>query len=445
VQLLLWCARSHPDSETSAKIALHESEVDWTQLVGLAVEHGVVPLLYRTLRNADRSAVPVHVLDDLRQRAHGHAWKNVRLARQLIDVLRLLEADGIRAISFKGPTLAASAYGDLALREIADLDVLIHRRELERARCLLMRAGYAYQPSLPGRHLWAEQQLFYNQAFVGDDSIVELHWNVAERYFGCRLDVEALRTRALHGTLLGRPVRQVAPEDLLQILCIHGTRHCWDRLLLICDVAYLVRSHPGMKWEQVMTGAESLGALRMTLLALELARKMCGTRLPDRVADPIQADRRVEALARSVCDSILSGSAAPRRDSERRLFHVRMYERLSDRIRYCRYTADIPAGADRELLPLRARLCIRLATLLTPNERDWQFLPLPPSLSFFYVLLRPIRLAWQAALMRVSPVGIPAEGIGPLAEAAGGVAKVPGANRSRQPDEAPAMEARSSR
>ncbi|MCY2952974.1 MAG: hypothetical protein NTU53_13510 [Planctomycetota bacterium] len=37
-------------------------------------------------------------------------------------------------------------------------------------------------------------------------------------------------------------VISVTPEDLLLILCAYGTKHCWDRLDLICGVSELIRA-----------------------------------------------------------------------------------------------------------------------------------------------------------------------------------------------------------
>ena len=47
------------------------------------------------------------------------------LAKKLLEILALLDREGVRAIPFKGPTLAVKAYGDLTLRPFSDLDIFV--------------------------------------------------------------------------------------------------------------------------------------------------------------------------------------------------------------------------------------------------------------------------------------------------------------------------------
>ncbi len=47
------------------------------------------------------------------------------MTAELKAVMGWLEAGDVPAIAYKGPTLAAWAYGDIALREFCDLDILV--------------------------------------------------------------------------------------------------------------------------------------------------------------------------------------------------------------------------------------------------------------------------------------------------------------------------------
>jgi hypothetical protein len=69
----------------------------------------------------------------LRARFEEIARKNLRFTAELIRILNCLESHGIAAIPFKGPTLAESVYGNLALREFSDLDILVRQSDFPRA------------------------------------------------------------------------------------------------------------------------------------------------------------------------------------------------------------------------------------------------------------------------------------------------------------------------
>src|SRR5438309_495022 len=116
------------DSERAERItALLQQNLDWQYLIQTALNHGVMPLLYWQLNKICPEALPNEVANDLRQHFHTNAWHNIILSRELLRLLSLFETHGIPAIPYKGPALAASAYGNLSLRQFCDLDVLLHK------------------------------------------------------------------------------------------------------------------------------------------------------------------------------------------------------------------------------------------------------------------------------------------------------------------------------
>src|SRR4051794_15471928 len=115
---------------------------DWDDLIPTAVAHGMIPMLWRQLRKADEEAVPAPVLKRLELLATANALRARQLARQLVDVIDLLEYAGVRAIPVKGPLLAASVYGDLSARQSGDLDVLVHPDSFGAAGAALTAAGW---------------------------------------------------------------------------------------------------------------------------------------------------------------------------------------------------------------------------------------------------------------------------------------------------------------
>src|SRR5579863_3082612 len=64
------------------------------------------------------------------------------LTAELIALTNAFKAAEIPVLPHKGPLLAQAAYGDLALREFTDLDLLIHAADLPRAIAMLADHGY---------------------------------------------------------------------------------------------------------------------------------------------------------------------------------------------------------------------------------------------------------------------------------------------------------------
>ena len=384
-QLLLCCARTRIDSGTAKRIkTLVHKHLDWAYLIRTARRHRVVPLLYWSLKTACSEAVPKATLDQLRDHFHANARRNLFATGKLLKLLTLLKADGIPAISLKGPILAASAYGNLALRQFDDLDILVHRQDVLKAKDLLISQGYRLV--VPQIKLGGAQEAYYlksyhDYSFVrdGDRAMVELQWRFIERYFSFPLDPKRSWEHLEPVSLAGRMVLNLSPEDLLLILCVHGSKHGWEQLHFICDVAELIRAHPGMDWEQVTKQAGSLGGERMLFLGLFLAHNLLGAALPEAVLPRVQADPVVKSLAAQVGDQLFREPHYMPGVLKRCFFHLKARERLRDRVRYC----------------------LRLAMI--PTLEDWAFLSLPAFLSFLYYLLRPIRLVRKCGLSLLKP------------------------------------------
>jgi hypothetical protein len=375
--LLLCCSRTELDSERAEKIrVLLQKEINWSYLIETALRHGLMPLLYRNLKSICPDAVPEAVLDQLRQYFLANAARNFFLTEELLNLLHLFEGHGIPAIPYKGPALAASIYGDLTLRQVSDLDILIRKEDMLEARDLLVPLGYRPQFQLTHAQAAAYQRSQYEFLLIRNKGrlTVELKWEIVDRFFSFPMDYECLWGRLKPISLDGKEVLTFSPEDLLLILCVHGAKHLWTNLIWVCDVAELVHLYRGLDWEWVMKQASTVGGQRMLFLGLFLARSLLDAPLPEEIRKQVEAEPMVKRLAKQVEQRLCQESDGLTGLWETSLFHLKARERLKDRICYCS----------------------RLAMSTTPG--DWTFQSLPDSLLPLYYLIRPIRLAAKYGL-----------------------------------------------
>jgi hypothetical protein len=370
------------DSETAERIkALLQEDIDWDYLLRTALWHGVMPLLYWSLNATCAEAVPQAIMGQLRDYFYNLARRNLFLTRELLKLLNLFATHKIPAIPYKGPVLAALAYGNLAFRYFYDLDILIHRQDALRVKTLLLNQGYRL--SLEQR-LGAQEAMWFQSAceynFISNDGriTVEPHWAIARPKHCFLLDAECLWERVEPISLAGTSVLTFRSQDLLLILCMNGTKDLWKSLKQICDVAEVIRADRQIDWDQVMQQARILGSERMLLLSCFLASDLLGTALPEKVWQRIQADPTVKSLAKQVRERLfLNFNNSPNlfKDSNFSLWDIRVRERLQDKVQYC------------------------FNLVFSPNEGDAALLPLPPSLYFIYYLLRPIRLVGRNGMI----------------------------------------------
>lgn len=378
-EVLLCCARTEMDAGRAARLReLLRPELDWFYLFLSALRHGMVPLLYRNLNTTCPESVPEDTLEDLRTHCTVYAAENRVLTEEFLRLLRLLAAHGITTVPYKGPALAALAYGDISLRRFGDLDLLVRPQDAQAARALLLSAGY--RDSLTDGQAAAalRSRVTYNYKLVREEDglLVELHWAITSQDHAFPLDLERVWKRLEPITVAGETLLHFQREDLLLILCQHGSKHKWKRLDWICDVAELLRVHPEMEWGSVRERAHRLGCQRMLFLGLCLAEDLLGAALPENVSHQLRADRVVPSLADCIQEGLFAEGEILPRTAERRFFRHRLRERLRDRLPFFLYY--LPSYLGRRL---------------TPTAEDRELLPLPERLAFLYYLLRPARLA----------------------------------------------------
>jgi hypothetical protein len=246
-RLLFFCARTQLDAEMTASMkALLQQGINWEHFLQLAREHNVLPLVCSHLGSLDEEFVPANIKRLLQHYAQQITQHNFQLTRELLKILALFKQENIPVVPFKGPVLAIAAYRNLMLRSFSDLDILVHKKDVLRAKEMLISHGYFLQSSLTdlqeAAHLRDDH--VYNLMRQDGKVDIELHWAITSNCLPFSLDLAQLEENLQPLKWAGTTVPNNSPEDTLVILCVHGTKHVWERLGWICDVAELIRAHP---------------------------------------------------------------------------------------------------------------------------------------------------------------------------------------------------------
>ncbi len=303
MSLLTACARTQVDAEQARQIrdVVASGMVDWENLVEIAEHHNVLPLLCQNLNAICPDSVPGAVLADLNQRFMANAKSNLFLTGELCRILNHYDRAGLKSMPYKGPLLAESVYGNLALRRFCDLDILVRQEEVPAAWKELVAVGYEPQEELDCARETFCRRFAHHYGFIhrAKDVLVELHWSVVPRWFSAGFDMNAVWARAGSAQLAGRTVATPCSEDTLLMLCLHGAKEGWSSLGWICDLNELVQKRP-IDWEDMFKTARRCGCEALLCLGLLLARSCLSTPLPDPVLERIVANRPVQSIAEAV-------------------------------------------------------------------------------------------------------------------------------------------------
>jgi len=352
--LLLACARNRLDSETikQIKTIVEEGEVDWTLVVRRAIAHGLTPLLARNLARACSDSLPVELVEPLRAWLAQNRARGLTLAHEVLIMVDLLEARNIPAIPIKGPVLAETLFGDLALRQCGDLDLLVPKQCVSSALDVFRSRGYQLRHSL-GAGQDAACRRYDNQfELERPDQMIsaELHWNLIPRMMAVSFDVGGLWQRALAVPFEGRSVPSLSCEDYLIFLCVHGSKHSWCELKWICDIHEFLDVHPAIDWKRCLELSRKQGCERMLLLGLTLAEALLENKLPEPVRDRIHADPKVRQIAGRMRANFFRVGQRDVWSAFRLMLALR--ERFRDKVLFCWEHVTTPRRYHIRIVPL---------------------------------------------------------------------------------------------
>jgi hypothetical protein len=168
---------------------------------------------------------------------------------------------------------------------------------------------------IPGQYLFSKPD---------SKLIVELHNDLTLRYFPRRLPLEEFFARQMRVRLDAHEAPALSVEDELVLICIHGAKHFWERLMWIADVAALVSRQTGIDWQRVADLARAVGAERMLRTGLRLASDLLKLQLPNKVQAPVRADVVAARLAKQCGKWLPAAGNAPPGLFERAAFRLRM-------------------------------------------------------------------------------------------------------------------------
>jgi Uncharacterised nucleotidyltransferase len=291
-------------------------------LFELAEEHGVLGLVASRVRECGEAAVPPEISHELRERERAQVLFALRLTAEMFRLIERFTGAAIETLVTKGPVLSFRCYGDPGIRQYGDLDLIARDRDIRRLTELMIGLDYEAKipvtaiqvGKIPGEYVFRHAK---------SKLLVEFHTSLTFRYHPRPLPLEKLFERQVRVNIDSHPVPALSTEDELILICIHGAKHFWERLIYIADVAAFL-SKQELDWERVKSAAEEVGAERMLRVGLRLAADMLGAPLPQDVAGPVLSDRAVGRLAAQIMQWLPAAGSAPPGILERAMFRMRM-------------------------------------------------------------------------------------------------------------------------
>ncbi len=241
--------------------------VNWSLLLEMSRQHRLGGLLCEGVRRLELTrGIPAPVWESLQMGYYSNLAHNLVLFRHGEEIIERSARLGVPVILLKGAALAGTLYRNVALRPMADLDLLVRRSEARAMIDLVGRLGYELG------EVASHATLLRHRA---SGTYLEVHTSLTScpDYFG--IETEDLLARSRAAAFWPVPARSLAPADHLLHLALHGSfQHAFRQAAInACDMFLLSRA-PDLDWEAFFAQARVPRRAPLVYGGLELAQRL---------------------------------------------------------------------------------------------------------------------------------------------------------------------------
>lgn len=369
LRLLLHAACEQLGHPIASALPQAPSPLDWQHVLHLAKRHRLTAILHGYLISHPELQPPELSTKALNNYYLVQTRQHLLKAGELRQIITATQSNGITIIPYKGPVFGETAYGNLALREFSDLDILVQPKDLPAVVDILSKRGYHVNNELP-----SDWQQVVNSPNTKDITLsgtdrsiyLELHWQLARTYQGFDLPIRQLFDRAISREWMGINLPLLSPEDTLLVHSFNAAKDRWNRISLMVDIAMLLTSGPELNWDYIRQTAKQYHLDRRLKLALWLPMALFGVQLPEYILSDICTDNTIQKPGNEVLRWHASEKEVPFWGIRKNVFTMRMHEHPPYRHRVAkRFIKEIftPGDADR-------------ATPLLPDHLQLLYIPL---------------------------------------------------------------------
>jgi len=221
-------------------------EINWELFLQWVKRHRVNPAVYRYMKK-NLAVLPEGIQNKIEQRYFQITKRNLLLANETIKIIKLLEAEGIKAIPIKGVFLGYQLYGTFNDRETRDIDLLIKKEDVLNAVNIIKKNNYQLYESITNHINNLESSHCTINEFLLQDKenkiTIELHWQFFDFSLIGKEIMEDFWKNPDKISLQQNII--IVPNIIqqMQLGVLHGTKHFWAGLQWIIDFNYWLKTN----------------------------------------------------------------------------------------------------------------------------------------------------------------------------------------------------------
>ncbi|MEB4860660.1 nucleotidyltransferase family protein [Priestia megaterium] len=210
-----------------------ENPDDYTSILEDIEYFHLSATVYSLLKQQGRiEQTPIYFQNQLQKEHQIILYNNLYIKNQLKLVLDTFEANGISAIPLKGILFAETYFGHFSARRTTDIDILIRKEDMEKAKVCIQKLEYNVEGHCPSYHFHRTFSKIMPHSPV--PLTVELHRDILrentseleiEQFWHCSTPLENYKH-----------IKQLSEFHTFYMICLHGWKHGMDSLKYFIDI-----------------------------------------------------------------------------------------------------------------------------------------------------------------------------------------------------------------
>lgn len=245
------------------------------------------------------------------------------IAKELITEI---SKEKIDIMPFKGMYLANLVYEDLSSRKMGDIDLLIHKDNLEKVEKIIRKLGFKYKEEKCTKE-WFDKNYYRTCLYVKAGVEVEIHWNLFPNHNPLNFDIQDVWKNSKKINFLGQQISDFDNEIHLIYLCTHVSychffnHNSFKRLL---DIHYFINKFD-INWKKIINLSRKYGIEKFTGISLYFTKNLFNSHIEDDIIQKL-IDNKTLYLFKQVVDEKEIVFAEPEYDPEKIMHMQRLIQ-----------------------------------------------------------------------------------------------------------------------
>ena len=266
-----------------------KKEFDWTVFYSLAIDNMVIAIVYNELYKLNDIYVPDIIWDKMKLHSKAILNKNLIQTNELTKLTKILNANKLEFVPYKGVTLSHFIYQNLGNRPSLDLDIMIDVKKINKVKNILKINNYIISDNLSDQLfkslLKNSCEISIKKKVANQFINIDTHWRISKLQLQMNVGIVEMKKESKIVDFYGTKINFLNPEAQFIILAMHHYGKDEMGLKQIIDLGMVIMKYKEeLNWTKLIVLSKKWKVFKLTLYSLNICQEILKINLPKQIS-----------------------------------------------------------------------------------------------------------------------------------------------------------------